>query len=213
MRTNLSTKERLLKTRNLLKKHTDEFHEVTIRELVDLFQEEYEQDVSIKAVRDDIKELASSGLFDVIEYQPKNGMEKTYSHQTRLFEIHELRVLIDAVSAARFITVAETEKLIKKLKELTSVNLARQLENRILLSEGTKTENKRVKRIIHGLHEAVWERSVIQFQYGKYDLGKEFQLNRNGDYYCVKPYAVIWNHDNYYLIGEYERRGYETLPD
>lgn len=143
----------------------------------------------------------------MIVHQEKNGLEKYYSHQNRLFELHELRVLVDAVSSARFITSAETEELIKKLKKLTSVYLAKQLENRILLTEGTKTENSFVKHSIHTLHEAIWDRRVIQFQYGRYNVEKEFQLSRNGDFYYVKPLGLVWNNQYYYLIGEYEPEG------
>ncbi|MEB1808457.1 MAG: WYL domain-containing protein [Bacillaceae bacterium] len=202
-----STKQRLLIIRDLLKKYTDEQNELTIRELVDLYYENTEQTVGHKAIRDDLKELAESGLFDVIENHEKNGVEKYYSHQTRLFEIHELRLLIDAVSSAKFITQTETENLVNKLKKLTSYHLAKQLENRILLPAGTKTENKSVRNAINSLHEAIWKQQTIQFQYGKYTLQKDFQLNRNGDYYLVKPYALVWNNEFYYLIGEFVPEG------
>ncbi|WP_420796926.1 helix-turn-helix transcriptional regulator [Alkalihalobacterium alkalinitrilicum] len=207
METKLSTKQRLLKIQDLLKKYTDEHHQLTIKELVDLFYTKTEQTVGHKAVRDDLRELAESGLFDVIENHEKNGVEKYYSHQTRLFEIHELRLLIDAVSSAKFITKAETENLVKKLKKLTSIELAKQLENRILLPEGTKSGNKEVRKTINVLHEAIWKKQVIQFQYGKYNNSKDFQLSRNGDGYSVKPYALVWNNEFYYLIGEFQPEG------
>lgn len=139
MSANLSIKQRLLKVQDILKKYTDEDHQLTIREIIDLL--DLEETVTAHAVKNDIRELGESGLFDVIEYQERNGVEKYYSHQTRLFEIHEVRVLVDAVSSAQFITKSETERLIEKLKKLTSCHLAEQLENRILLAEGTKTDN------------------------------------------------------------------------
>lgn len=202
MAAKLSTKHRLLKVREILEKYTDENHRLTAREILDYLDPE--ETASTTTVKNDIKELVESGLFDVIINHEKNGVEKRYSHEDRLFEIHELRVLVDAVSSARFITSTETHKLIEKLKELTSIHLARQLENRILLAEGAKTENKMVKHTIHTLHGAIWEKAVVQFQYGRYNLEKEFVLSNDGDFYHVKPLALVWDDEFYYLIGEYE---------
>lgn len=201
----LTNKQRLIKVQDVLRKHTDEQNQLTIKELIDYI--ETEETVGQSAVRNDLKELASSGLFDVIENQETNGVEKYYSHQTRLFEIHELRLLIDAVTAAKFITSSETEKLIGNLRKLTSYNLARQLENRILLTEGSKTENNMVKHTINTLHEAIFRHRLVVFQYGKYNLSKQFKLGRNGDLYRIKPYALVWNNDFYYLIAEYVPEG------
>jgi predicted DNA-binding transcriptional regulator YafY len=201
----LTNKQRLLKVQDILKKHTDEQNQLTVRQIIDYI--ETDEGVSTSAVRDDLKKLADSRIFDVIENQETNGLEKYYSHQARLFEIHELRMLVDAVTSAKFITNSDTENLVNKLKKLTSFHLASQLENQILLAEGTKTENNSVKYTINTLHEAIWSRNLILFQYGRYDLSKEFQLSRNGETYLVKPYALVWNNDYYYLIAEYVPKG------
>lgn len=199
----LSSKQRLLKLQALLMKYTDEEHELTLEEILDKFYQAYGVDAGKKAIRDDLKVLEDSLLFDVTVNQTKEGVEKYYSHQGRLFEIHELRLLVDAVSAAKFISDADTENLVNKIKKLTSENQAQQLSNRIILSENTKNENQQIKYSIHELHTAILTGHILQFQYGKYNLQKKFQLSRNGDFYPVKPYAMVWHNDYYYLIGEY----------
>lgn len=199
----ITVKERLLRLQELLKKYTDEDNEITLKQIIDKFEDEYNVSIGIKAIRDDLKELEDSKLFDVTVNQEKDGVEKYYSHQNRLFEIYELRLLIDAVSAAKFISNGETENLIKKIEKLTSDHQAKQLENRILISESVKSEDKKIKYTIHELHTAISNSKIIEFKYGKYDLNKKFQFNRNGEIYRVKPYALIWNNDYYYLIGEY----------
>ncbi|MDQ0253421.1 putative DNA-binding transcriptional regulator YafY [Evansella vedderi] len=203
MEKKLNNKQRLLRVQDLLKKYTDEDTELSLEELLDKFYEENGVHIGRKALRDDLRELEESRLFDVTENQEKEGVEKYYSHQHRLFEIHELRLLVDAVSSAKFITKKETEKLVTKIQALTSKNLAKQLENRIILSDSAKTENDKVKHIIHELHTAIQKQQEITFQYGKYNLAKQFVLNRDGAFYNVKPYALVWNNDFYYLIGEY----------
>jgi predicted DNA-binding transcriptional regulator YafY len=199
----ISSKQRLLRLQDLLMKYTDEETELTLEGILDKFYQEYKVHAGKKAIRDDLKELEDSLLFDVTVNQAKEGVEKYYSHQGRLFEIHELRLLIDAVSAAKFISNEDTENLVNKIRKLTSENQAKQLTNRIILPENTKNENQQIKYSIHELHTAILTSHIIQFQYGKYDLNKKFQLSRNGNYYPVKPYALVWHNDYYYLIGEF----------
>lgn len=54
----------------------------------------------------------------------------------------------------------ETEKIINRLKKLLSIYQADQLENRILLAEHSKSENKNVKYNISDLHGAISERAI-----------------------------------------------------
>lgn len=199
----LSSKQRLIKLQELLRKHTDEENQLKLDEILDLFYEEYKIHAGKKAIRDDLKELEESDLFDVTVNQEKDGVEKFYSHQQRLFEIHELRLLIDAVSSAKFISTKETEDLVDKIKQLTSVHQAKQLGNRIILPENSKNENTKIKYTIHMLHAAILSNYYIQFKYGRYNLQKEFKLSHDGDFYQLKPYALVWHNNFYYLIGEY----------
>lgn len=199
----LSSKQRLIKLQELLRKHTDEENQLKLDEVLDLFYDEYKVHAGKKAIRDDLKELEESDLFDVTVNQEKDGVEKFYSHQQRLFEIHELRLLIDAVSSAKFISTKETEDLVDKIKQLTSIHQARQLGNRIILGENSKNENTKIKYSIHMLHTAILSNLYIQFKYGRYNLQKKFKLSNNGDFYQLKPYALVWHNNFYYLIGEY----------
>ncbi|MFD1636892.1 helix-turn-helix transcriptional regulator [Evansella tamaricis] len=187
----------------ILKKYTDSDHQLTIQEIVELFEEDYELEVNPVGIRNDLKDLEAIDSFSVIPDQEANGLPIYYSYQNRPFEFHELRLMIDAISSAKFITKSDTEKIIGSLKKLTSTYLAEQLENRILLAEHSKSENNNVKYIISDLHDAISNQTVVEFRYGRYNMNKQFALSNNGNVYRVKPYALVWNHDYYYLIGEY----------
>lgn len=195
-------KQRLLLLQELLKVYTDQDNELTVKQIIDLFYQKYNVVIGRKAIIDDLKELEQSNLFD-ITINHKDGFEKYFSHQNRHFDISELRVLIDAISSAKFITKSETDKLVDKIKGLTSERLSIPLENRIVLSDSSKSNNPLVKYFINNLHSAISNANVINFQYGKYNVNKEFKLSRKGDLYPVRPYALVWNSDYYYLIGEY----------
>ncbi|WP_240628523.1 helix-turn-helix transcriptional regulator [Bacillus salacetis] len=197
----VNNKERLLKLMEILREYTDEEHELSYEELMDRFRLSYGPGMKVNKIslKDDIDHLIASG-FDVTINQEKEGLPKYYSHQYRLFELYELRMLIDAVVSARFITKNETRNLIRKIKKLTSIHQAKLLQNELLIDSSVKSESPMVRLAIHVLHQAVAEKKVIAFQYGRYNVDKEFTLSRNGGKYLVKPLALTWTNDFYYLI-------------
>jgi predicted DNA-binding transcriptional regulator YafY len=127
-----------------------------------------------------------------------------YRHEG-LFELHEIRLLLDAVISARFLTIEETRNLIKKIKHLKSRHSAKKLEKQIYLDGIIKAKNAAARFGIDQIRTAITERKKIVFQYGRYNVDKEFVLSHDGDTYTVHPYALIWNSDYYYLIGYYEK--------
>ncbi|KXG08661.1 hypothetical protein AT864_03078 [Anoxybacillus sp. P3H1B] len=199
----ISSAQRLLKLKEILFYETDEDHELAIHELVDkvtaVFGLEYKVDQ--RALKRDIEALNNQG-FEVIENQGKYG-KIFYSHQTRLFETYQLRLLADAVLSARFITEAEKKTLIRKLKKLTSNHIAKSMPDPLIFQQSSNLDYNLIKLHIDKVHKAVSEQRVIHFQYGMYNVQKQFILRRDGEVYEVYPYALIWHHDYYYLIGQY----------
>ena len=199
----ITAKQRLLELMEILRTKTDEENELSFRQIKDLMEQRLSAEVGESGLQTDLKELINSRYFDVTVNYEGNGLSKYYSHQFRQFEINELRLLIDAVSSARFINNEKTEKLIGKIKRLTSENLAEQLKNEVVVNDTVTSDNKRINTYIHFIHQAITEGSTITFQYGRYNTKKEFILSRDGDRYELKPYALLWNNDFYYLIGKY----------
>jgi len=163
----INNKQRLLKIMEVLERKTDEDHEISINDLILKLKAEYgpEYKVGKKAIRDDINTLISTN-YDLIENTDKVG-EKYFSRQNRKFENYELRMLIDAIYSARFISRTDRERLIKKIKSLTSEHLARKLENRIYMDPRVVCETKELKINIDKLHTALQERKFIKFKYGR----------------------------------------------
>lgn len=108
-----NAKQRLLKLKEILKYETDEEHELSIDEIVIKLKNAFVDEVDKKAIKRDMEDLNLS-KFEIIENTGKYG-KKYYSHQERKFELYELRLLIDAVLSAKFITKEESEKLITKI--------------------------------------------------------------------------------------------------
>lgn len=202
----MDNRVRLLKVLQILQSETDEENELSIYDIKDRLKKEFDEDLSIKnsSLRDDLDALNRVGI-DIDENVGERG-KKFYRHEG-LFELHEVRLLLDAVISARFITIEETRTLIKKIKRLKSFGSAKKLDKQIFLDGVIKAKNASVRFGIDQIRTAISERKKIVFQYGRYNVDKEFVLSHDGDTYTVHPYALIWNSDYYYLIGYYEKAG------
>ena len=163
--------------------------------------------VGVGTVREDLLALEESFIYPISAVQEKVGMQKHYHYDGRLFEIHELRLLMDAISAAKFIPQSETNGLLMKIRKLTSKRLAKQLNNELYVVNDTKYDLGEVTKIVEQLHTGIQERKIIAFKYGRYGTDLKFHLSNNKDDYLVKPYGLVWNSDRYYLIGEYIEKG------
>lgn len=157
----------------------------------------------LKAVRNDLKFLTSEESFIKVETsQSGRNQFIHYWIADRFFEIHELRYMMDAISSARFISEQETGKIIGKLKKFVSENEAILLENQ-LVHTFAKIDSPLFAKTVQTIHQAIAEKKVIQFQYGRYSVEKEFVLSGSPDpkQYLIHPYGIIWNEEMYYLIG------------
>ena len=196
-----TARERLLEVIRILQEHTDEKTMLTIHEIHGLFPENIK--VGIGAVRDDVQSLEESIAFPVIAVQQKNGLHKQYYYDGRLFEIHELRLLLDAISAAKFIPQRDTDRLLMKIRKLTSRSLAKQLKNELVIAEETGQGAKEVIATVQLLHEAIQDQRMTVFQYGRYGINLKFNLSRGGNEYTIKPLGLVWNNDHYYLVANF----------
>lgn len=125
----------------------------------------------------------------------------------RLFELPELKLLVDAVESSRFITAKKSERLIEKLGKLTSESHARQLERHIYMDGTAKPENECIYYNVDEIHNAIQKKRQITFQYYEYTPQKEKILKHNGYRYQFSPYALIWSRDCYYAVGWSEKHG------
>ncbi|WP_163969426.1 helix-turn-helix transcriptional regulator [Oceanobacillus halotolerans] len=197
-----SSNYRLLKLREMLFNETDEFHELDLATLMNKLNQLTDSKFDTRTIKRDLATLDEMD-FEIVQNKGKYG-KILYSHQSRLFETYQLRLLIDAVLSARFITINEKKKLIKKIKQLTSRHIAKTLPEPIVVGQSSNIDYELVKLNIDRVHHAISERKVLTYQYGKYNVNKEFEFHRDGATYHVEPYALIWQNDYYYLIGRFQ---------
>lgn len=192
--------DRLLMLREVLFQHTDEHHELNVYEIKDMLMKNLNVDnIDIRTIKNDIEALENMG-FEIIKKRRKFG-KIYYSHQLKPFETYQLRLLVDAILSARFITIQEKMLLIKKLQQMTSKYIAQTLPGPIGFSQTANRDNEWVRINIDRIHHAISQQKVIRYQYGYYDEHKQFVFRHDGDFYEVAPYGLIWQNDFYYLIG------------
>lgn len=109
------TKLKLLYLMKILLEQTDEDHVLSTMELINELKR-YGISAERKSIYDDIEALNEFGM-DIIN---KRTQPSGFYVAGREFELPELKLLVDAVQASKFITENKTNELIKKLENLTS---------------------------------------------------------------------------------------------
>lgn len=195
----MTDKERLLEVLRILEKETDEAHPLTMQEILAAFPATSQ--VGEKGLRSDLTILENSTSHPISWKQKKNGLPKYYYYDARLFEIHELRLLMDAIVAAKFISEADANQLLMKIRSLTSDKLAYRLQNKLHKPSENDGAIVDSAKQVHTIHESIYAKKQIQFQYGDYTVERQFKLRYDGAWYEIHPYALVWERDRYYLIG------------
>ncbi len=194
--TNIRNKQRPFRMLKYLYENTDENHPVSTPELVKIFQAE-DAHASRKTVKDDIDVLIGEG-FDIVTVR---STQNSFFWGSRIFELPEIKLLIDAVSSARFISKEKSAELVSKLTGLVSRQQAQKVRRHLYMADRVKAENHQLYYIVDAITDAINERKKICFQYFEYNSAKEKCLRRRGGLYTVDPYALVWDDSHYYLIG------------
>ena len=189
-------KMKMLHLIRIFSQETDDEHALTLQEIIAKLAA-----VNITADRKtlytDFEDLRQFG-FDIIAQQRDRT---TYYHLgERDFELPELKLLVDSVQAAKFITTRKSQELIRKLERYTSIYQAAQLHRQVYIAGRVKAMNESIYYNIDRLHNAINAGVQIRFQYGQWNLNKEMELRRGGDWYQVSPWALTWDDEKYYLV-------------
>jgi len=130
---------------DVLRRETDGDHPLMMRELKRKMEDLSGEDLGGTGLREDLRFLEQSDYFPVDTYLETNGLAKQYFYDSRMFNLNELRLLIDAITSARFITKKETSNMIDKLLKLTSIHQTKQLSNHLKIDDLVKSDNQQIK--------------------------------------------------------------------
>ena len=176
--------------------HSDEDHQVTAKDII-AFLEENGISATSRTVKADVDQLIAFGIDIEINHSTQN---RFYMYE-RIFELAEIKLLIDAVQSARFITDNKSKRLIKKLSAFASEHQQNELKRQLYVDKRIKTENDSGYYSVDSLHTAIQGKKKVTFKYVEFAPDKTKKEKHDGQVYVFSPYAMVWNDDCYYAIG------------
>lgn len=193
-------KLKLLYLKQLLEDETDPEHSLSTQELIERLAEKGVK-AERKSIYSDIACLQDFGMDIGSVRGPSGG----FYLASREFELPELKLLVDAVQASRFLTQRKSLELISKLEMLANRREAVSLRRQVTVSGRVKTMNESIYYNVDRIHDAIAHNSQITFRY--FDWGVDCARHYRDRRYTASPYALCWDDQNYYLIAHSERHG------
>lgn len=196
---------RILHLYQILRHFSDEHHPLTTQQILRLMQERYHIQMHRVSVQKYVDILCACG----ISVNQRRAQDKFYYLEDRAFDLPELKLILDAVCASRFIPSDKTDNLVERFLTLTSDYNAERLRKNLTSSYAhmVKSRDTDSYETVLVLNEAIFAGKKVAFRYYIYNTRKEKVLRHNGQRYVVSPYVTLWNGDYYYLVGFYEARG------
>ncbi len=194
---------RVLYTKQLLEKYSDEEHALTTSDIISLLKKTYDIHSHRTTVARDIALLESIGM-DIVTVR---STQNRYFIGSRLFEEPELRLLSDAIGSFKLITAAKSKELTDKLSTLLSVHQAENLKKAFSPADPIKPKNEHIYYIIDTINRAIRLHKKISFLYTEYAPNKQRILKNGGNPYRLSAYGFAWSDGFYYVIGFSEKHG------
>lgn len=175
---------------------TDYTHRITMPEILKELAA-YGVTAERKSIYNDIELLKNFG-YDIVGEKAGKGFE--YYMGMRQFDLPELKLLVDSVQSAKFITARKSDELIKKIETLCSSHDAKQLQRQVYVSGRVKTMNESIFNNVDQIHQAIADNKKITFQYWNWTVDKKTELRKDGAKYKVSPWGLSWDDENYYMV-------------
>ena len=172
---NKEKKSRILYIKNFLEMQTDEIHPATLKEIAAYLDTEGIT-ANRKTLSQDIALLIDAGVDVVCQRSRQNR----YFIGGGRFELPEIKLLIDAVQASRFISHKKSEALIGKLAGFVSRSQAGELRRHLYTDKQIKSENEQTYITVDLLHTAINSKRKVHFKYFEYTPEKEKIFKHNG---------------------------------
>ena len=190
----------LLKLYELLSKETDEDHPISRNELCRRLGDQGVP-CSTRTISRDVALLNDSG-YEVCSFMQDH--EKFYFIPESEFNIPELKILIDAVQAASFVTPKKTNQIVDKIAALGGSHRKQLLKRYRSEFNSRKHSNEFILYNIDHIESAIQKRKQVEFFYFDLDVNMQrvFRCREDGSRrrYKVEPVALILSEDNYYLM-------------
>ena len=191
-------KLKILYLMKMLLDETGPDHPMNAAEIADKMNRRYNYTTyNRKTIYADIERLKTFGL----SIGQTKGAGFGYFVKDRVFDLAELKLMVDAVQSSKFITKRKSVELIRKLETLTSEYNAQFLKREVYIRNRIKSSNDSIYANVDTIHAAINDNRQIQFQYCEWTVRKTLAPRKHGELYVVSPWALTWDDENYYMVG------------
>ncbi len=193
--------KKVLAVLKFLWEYTDENRPATTSDIIKGVAE-YGVNLERHALPEIYEDLLSMGI-DVIFC--KSSPNKYYIGSRQL-ELSEVKLLIDAVDTAGFISATQSKKLINRIIDLSEPSSRKELKRHVYSNQRPKSECKELFYNVDTIHRAINASNMIRFQYYEY---KPTRSGQNAAEFLngYKGYLVCDGYDGYNKLTDVRRCG------
>ena len=128
------------------------------------------------------------------------GRENAYYIDEVSFSLAEVKILIDAVQAANFVTDSKTVELVEKLLAYAGVRRSEVVRDNIIFYNNHKHSNEEIFENIEQIELAIKQKKQVSFYYFDLDEKRNRIYRKDKKRYITDPVALVFSEDNYYLV-------------
>ncbi len=144
----------------ILYERTDLDHVLTTAQLMKILEDEYHMPTHRTTIPSDIEMLRNLGM-DIQAHKTNHFTE--YNVLSRYFEDSELKLMIDAIASARFISKKQSKELIEKISAMAGQNAAERMTRNVSVERRIKGSNKKVMGIVDAINSAITQKKTDFF--------------------------------------------------
>ena len=179
----------------ILKKYSDMDHVLTLKEIQNHLQNEYDTVLDRRTIYTNLDILEDFG-YQISDYED-NG--RGYYLAERQFDKGEILLLANAVHASHFISSGQSDQLIGKLLDTQSRYDKADFRDKVFMPNPVKSVNKQLLYNLETVSEAIRDARVLQFRYMRYDSRKK-AVPRREEPYIVEPRYIVYADARPYMI-------------
>lgn len=190
--------ERLVKLRDYLYANASPTHAVKMAEIL-AYLADKGHEVEIKTVYSDLKTLEL--FFDLdIQY---DGRQKGYLLKNPPFKSYDLRLIVNSIQAAQFITQQEADRLTQEIMKLADEHTRPSLKRKTYVPNRVRTVDDSIMRNLDIIYEAIELDRKISYKCfrgaNKEHTSRNYANIDGSNIITANPIDLIW-FDNRYIL-------------
>ena len=130
----------------------------------------------------------------------KVGRKNGYYILSRALNDTEIKMLIDTVQAASFLSDSMTEFFVKKLSRIGGTELAKRVRDNYILFNVKKRNNVEIFDNVEAIRQALTKEKKISFVYNDLNYEGKRVARKSGERYFATPLSLVVNDDKYYCM-------------